>query len=294
MGQPPGAIQSSKSSIAFLRGGNGARPNPCHRAYNRRMNRPLLIAAFLLLATSIPLLAQRGGGHASFGGHGGMAGHASFGGHAGGGRSFSGARSSPGFASRNSVRGSFSSHRSFSANRSFNRSFSSRSFHHRDDRFRRNGFRNNCYGYACRGAYGYPWWYAGDPYWWWDSDASYDQDEQNNAALAAEMNAQSLDEQRMRQQEDRDVYASSALPAPHQLSPHQEERTQASPATVLVFRDQHQQEVQNYAIVGQTLWNFSPQHRQKIPLSDLDLAATAKANDERGLDFRVPGTHEGQ
>jgi hypothetical protein len=261
------------------------------------MNRPLLIAAFLLLAASIPLSAQRGGGHASFGGHGGMAGHASFGGHAGGGRSFSGARSSPGFAGRNSVRGSF--HRSFASNRSFNRSFSSRGFHNRDDRFRRHGFRNNCYGYACRG-YGYPWWYAGayDPYWW-DSDSSYDQDEQNNAALAAEMNAQSLDEQRMRQQEDQDVYASSAPPGPHQFSPHQssqqqEDRTQAAPTTVLVFRNQHQQEVQNYAIVGQTLWNFSPPHTQKIPLSDLDLVATAKANDERGVDFRVPETHEGQ
>ena len=259
------------------------------------MNRPLLIAAFLLLAASIPVLAQRGGGHASFGGHGGRAGHASFGGHAGGGRSFSGARSSPGFAGRNSFRGSFSGHRSFS-NRAF--SSSSRGFHNRGDRFRRYGFRNNCYGYACRG-YGYPWWGAYDPWWWWDSGSSYDQDEQNDAALAAEMNAQSLDEQRMRQQEDQDLYAGSAPPwpqprSPHQSPSHQEERTQPSPATVLVFRDQRQQEVQNYAIVGQTLWNFAPQHTQKIPLSDLDLAATAKANDERGVDFRVPGTHEGQ
>jgi hypothetical protein len=258
------------------------------------MNRPLLIAASLFLAGSVPLLAQRGGGHASFGGHGGMAGHASFGGHAGGGRSFSGAR--PGFAGRNSVRGSFSSQRSFS-----NRAFPSRGFHNPGARFRRYGFRNNCYGYSCRGAYGYPWWYAGayDPYWWSDADSSYDQDEQDNAALAAEMNAQSLDEQRMRQQEAQDVYASSDLPMPHQpsqhpLSPHQEEHAQASPATVLVFRDQHQQEVQNYAIVGPTLWNFSSQHTQKIPLADLDLPATAKANDERGVDFRVPGTHEGQ
>jgi len=52
--------------------------------------------------------------------------------------------------------------------------------------------------------------------------------------------------------------------------------------------------VQNYAIVGQTLWTFAPQRTQKIPLSDLDLAATQKANDERGVDFRVPGSGEGQ
>ena len=54
------------------------------------------------------------------------------------------------------------------------------------------------------------------------------------------------------------------------------------------------QEVQNYAIVGQTLWNFSPQRTEKIPLSQLDLAATIKANDERGVDFRLPASNEGQ
>lgn len=103
------------------------------------------------------------------------------------------------------------------------------------------------------------------------------------------MNQQSLDEQRMREQGDQDAYARSVPPPPHVA-----ERTEAAPATVLVFRDQHKQEVQNYAIVGQTLWNFAPQHTQKIPLSDLDLPATTKANDERGVDFRLPGAHEGQ
>jgi len=103
------------------------------------------------------------------------------------------------------------------------------------------------------------------------------------------MNAQSLDEQRMRQQSDQDVYANSA---PAQL--REQDSVESVPATVLVFRDQRKQEVQNYAIVGQTLWNFAPQHTQKIPLSDLDLPATTKANDERGVDFRVPGAREGQ
>ena len=60
------------------------------------------------------------------------------------------------------------------------------------------------------------------------------------------------------------------------------------------FRDQRKEEVQNYAIVGQTLWIFSPQRTEKIPLADIDLAATAKANEDRGVEFRVPGTAEGQ
>jgi hypothetical protein len=57
--------------------------------------------------------------------------------------------------------------------------------------------------------------------------------------------------------------------------------------TVLVFRDGHQQEVTNYAIMGQTVYVFD--HRtQKIALTDLDVAATIKVNDDRGVDFHVP------
>ena len=105
------------------------------------------------------------------------------------------------------------------------------------------------------------------------------------------MNAQSLEEQRRRRQEDQDVYAPSD-PAPQT---RQAETPDApAPATVLMFRDQHRQEIQNYAIVGQTLWAFAPHRTQKIPLADLDLAATAKANDERGVDFKVPASGEGQ
>ena len=132
-----------------------------------------------------------------------------------------------------------------------------------------------------------------DPYWWWDSGSSYDQDQEEQTGLANEMNQQSLYEQRMRQQDGQDVYARSAPPPPQRAEQTSEPIARADP-TVLIFRDQHQQEIQNYAIVGQTLWNFAPQHTQKIPLSDLDIPATSKANDERGVDFRVPGATEGQ
>ncbi len=158
-------------------------------------------------------------------------------------------------------------------------------------RHRTQGFRNNRFRYGYRGAYAYPWWYGGfyDPYWWWDSGSSYDDDREREIGLANEMNEQSLEEQRLREQGDQDVHAKSAPPPPRE-----KESTEAAPATVLVFHDQHQQEVRNYAIIGQTLWNFAPQHTQKIPLSDLDLPATTKANDERGVDFRLPGAREGQ
>ena len=64
------------------------------------------------------------------------------------------------------------------------------------------------------------------------------------------------------------------------------------PQTVLVFKDGHQLEVQNYAIVGITLYDLTPGHRSKIAIADLDLAATAKQNDDRGIDFHVPAGSE--
>ena len=59
-------------------------------------------------------------------------------------------------------------------------------------------------------------------------------------------------------------------------------------STVLVFRDQRIQEVQNYAIVGKTLVVIANQRQKKIPLSDLDLATTARLNEERGVAFQLP------
>ena len=65
----------------------------------------------------------------------------------------------------------------------------------------------------------------------------------------------------------------------------------AQPSTVLVFKDGHKAEVENYAIVGTTLFDFGGEGRtRKIRLADLDLTATQKVNDERGVDFHVPAS----
>ena len=64
-----------------------------------------------------------------------------------------------------------------------------------------------------------------------------------------------------------------------------------STPTLLVFRDKHTQEVQNYAIVGGTVWIFSEQRATKLPLSWLDIEATAKANEDRGVNFQVQDRH---
>jgi len=63
--------------------------------------------------------------------------------------------------------------------------------------------------------------------------------------------------------------------------------------TILVFKDGHRLEISNYAIVGDTLFDLTPGHRRKIPLAELDLAATSKQNDDRGIDFRLPAGTQG-
>jgi hypothetical protein len=246
---------------------------------------------------------MRGGGRGPLGGHGGsFAGRGSFGGHIGGGHAFGGMPSGRGFSGPR-----FQSH-GFSRGSSFHQPNFFHGNRFSGDRFRGNRFRGNRFGhrrfedfdfddfgncFACGWAGGWPWWYAGyyDPYWYWDSHSSYDEGRERELELAQQINQTSLEEQRMRRQEDQDLYARSD-PTPQT---HEAETPEApGPATVLVFRDQHKLEVQNYAIVGQTLWNFTGRRTQKIPLADLDLAATTKANDERGVDFKVPASGEGQ
>ena len=58
--------------------------------------------------------------------------------------------------------------------------------------------------------------------------------------------------------------------------------------TLLVFKDGHQIEVGNYAIVGHTLYDMSPGHPRKVALADLDMDATEKQNDQRGVTFQLP------
>jgi hypothetical protein len=80
-------------------------------------------------------------------------------------------------------------------------------------------------------------------------------------------------------------------PAP-QTQPIQQEQSTVHEAkpnepSVLIFHDGHKLEVANYAIMGQTVYVFD-KRTQKIALADLDVPATIKANDARGLEFKLP------
>ncbi len=84
-----------------------------------------------------------------------------------------------------------------------------------------------------------------------------------------------------------DSYADQS-PAQPATAAAEDDPVSNQPDTVLVFKDGHQLEVANYAIVGTTLIDLSEGHRHKILLSELNLTATAKENDDRGIDFQLP------
>ncbi len=145
------------------------------------------------------------------------------------------------------------------------------------------------YGY---GWYGYPWfslgWYGGWPGTYYSyPDASYPvyaYSYPDNSNAPVDYNQQQEIDQlndevaRLRAEQQ----AGAARPAP------QPPPTQIHAATVLVFRDRHSEEIQNYAIVGKTLWVFTEQRSRKIPIAELNVPATTKANQARGIDFRLP------
>ncbi len=77
--------------------------------------------------------------------------------------------------------------------------------------------------------------------------------------------------------------------AQHPLAKQPVEEPKPGTPTILVFRDGHQQEVTNYAIMGPTVYVFD-NRTKKIALADLDVPATVKANDDQGVEFEVPKT----
>jgi len=76
--------------------------------------------------------------------------------------------------------------------------------------------------------------------------------------------------------------AKEAVPSPAKLPP-----------AVLVFRDGHNEEVERYMIRGDVIfadanyWSTGSWTR-KVPIVELDISATKKINEERGVKFTLP------
>ncbi len=77
-------------------------------------------------------------------------------------------------------------------------------------------------------------------------------------------------------------------PSPAANADSGKEQHDDSPATVFIFKDGHKVETHSYAIVGQTLFDFSSKPLRKLQIADLDVDATRKANDDLGISLTLP------
>ena len=71
------------------------------------------------------------------------------------------------------------------------------------------------------------------------------------------------------------------------------EKTPRQPSlpTVLVWRNGQREEVKEYAISGAFLYDYSkPRASRRISLDELDLEATERANQQRGVQFLIPAS----
>lgn len=61
-----------------------------------------------------------------------------------------------------------------------------------------------------------------------------------------------------------------------------------SPLAVFIFKDGHKLEIKNFAIMGATLYDLSGGTVKKVKIAELDKDATVKANDDRGIQVKIP------
>jgi hypothetical protein len=111
--------------------------------------------------------------------------------------------------------------------------------------------------------------------------AASDNSNSNDIQMAVQMQRLSDEMESMREEQRQ---ANLARTSGASLTAHQPAET-----TTFIFRDGHRISTANYAIAGQTLWVLSEHAARKVPLSDLDAAATEQANAANGVDVHIPG-----
>lgn len=117
--------------------------------------------------------------------------------------------------------------------------------------------------------------YGNDPGYGYDAAA----DPNAQGALMAE-NMLGDQINRLGAEVDQLKYGQPPAPPPQQQDPQPPQ----APVT-LVLRNGQQLQVQNYAVMDETFWDFSAQPTRKIPIANIDIAASAKATIASGGDF---------
>jgi hypothetical protein len=157
-------------------------------------------------------------------------------------------------------------------------------FHHHHHHF---FFTSGCFGNPfCSGFanpfFYYPYSYLNYPLFW--PDTGYTQQQQQPYTVVQ----QTYDDTALRDQIDQLTGEVEQLRQEEQARRAPPPSAQPATPTVLVFRDGHRMEIQNYAIAGQTLWVFNERQARKYPLSELNIPATSAANEQRGVQFSAP------
>ena len=285
------------------------------------MKRVATIALALVFGLAVPAFAQRGGGGGHGGGGGGFHGGGGFSGHGGGFSGgfrggFSAPRSSGGFSAR--PYGGFSASRSYRFSRSprYARPYSTyrpntayRSSRYgsafrapyrsgygdrgrdrdRDDRFRR-GFD--------RGGFFYPDWIGLGPLGCYGDSYVYGEDDFDDYGPDCSSVQPAVADQPVIYGDDQEEppapppdYAPPSY-QPYQPPAYDPPAHSSAPATqiatTIVFKDRRPaQQIHNYALTQTDLYVTDAQRRD-IPLDEIDVAATEKANRAAGIEFQVP------
>lgn len=81
---------------------------------------------------------------------------------------------------------------------------------------------------------------------------------------------------------------SAPAPDPEPEAAAPSPKADPGPAAIFIFKDGRKIETHNYAIMGQTLYDFSSTGLKKVQLADLDKDATVRENDDRGIALKLP------
>jgi hypothetical protein len=181
--------------------------------------------------------------------------------------------------------------------------FHSGFFHHRF-RFNNGFFGANCFGFGFGNPFcgsfissgflfvdpffglgdGYGPGYSYPPPDYYPSQPATSNDD-NEVALTAEIQRLSDEIQDLRDERKRDEQTQERPPA---SSGATLSAVPPSVNTIFILRDGRRITAKNYAISGQTLWILNENTARKTPLSDIDHAATEKANADNGIEIHLP------
>lgn len=114
---------------------------------------------------------------------------------------------------------------------------------------------------------------------------------QQKAYLSSQIKALTDEVRSLRQKQASREYVQPPSASPEASAQMKSGAQQELPAVVFVYRDGRHLEARNYAIFGKALWIFHADTTQKIPLTDFNLAASRKLNEERGVEFPLSSNH---